>query len=340
MAYIDERTQKFLDNIISGASNEELFKAEKPQPIQRDPMSEAIVSFAPGILGALTGESGALAAPAASKQVRDFYESNIKNQQAVADKAAEMANKQREKDLELNLKVDKEIQDRGAKAQDRELRVQQLAQQAILNRENQELRKLQIQAMSDAARERLSAAAESRAAKQEEKDLVLAVPGFERTGEVLPKVEESAKLRKATVSAEQLQQKLGRLRDIVSEKGSFEYGGEAGQEMASLATEIQLLSKGPEMYELGVLAGPDLTLLQKITADPESISSLFTRDKTRLKQIDSQIKSVQEKLKSTAKSMGYIQKVAPPEKTVVKKFVNQKTGQTKLVYSDGTEEIK
>lgn len=163
MAYIDERTQKFLDNIISGASNEELFKVEKPQVIQRDPMSEAIVSFAPALLGAVTGESGALAAPGAAKQAREYYDTNIKNQQEVANKAAEMANKQREKALELNLKVDKEIADRDYKNQ-------QLAQTAALNRENQDLRKLQIEAMRDAARERIAASNENKKAKEEEKN--------------------------------------------------------------------------------------------------------------------------------------------------------------------------
>lgn len=184
MAYIDERTQKFIDNIINGASNEELFKVERsptsvqkeadtsvtanaqvlplefptgykqtlPQssiyqdtanrailkrqqdvsdlsanasdayekqaayqaavdkaakdlstPIEkyktpedlenkikfyenrkqevmpeRDMWSEAIISFAPALLGSLTGESGALAAPAAAKQSREYYEKTRK----------------------------------------------------------------------------------------------------------------------------------------------------------------------------------------------------------------------------------------------------------------------
>jgi len=146
---------------------------------------------------------------------------------------------------------------------------------------------------------------DARQLKRDERDLQLAVPGYERTGEVLPKPEEAMKLRKATVTADQLQSKLNRLRDLVKDKGSFEYGGQSGAEMESLATEIQLLSKSPEMYELGVLTGPDMNLLQKITADPASMSSFFTRDNTRLKQIDTQLKSVKDKVDSTARSMGY-----------------------------------
>ncbi len=149
--------------------------------------------------------------------------------------------------------------------------------------------------------------------KRNDRDLKLAVPGFERTGEVLPKEEEAQKFRKATAVSEQLKTKLNRLRDLVGGNpdkgvkgvGSYEYGGTTGTEMESLATEIQLLGKSPELYELGVLAGPDLNLLEKITADPSSLSSMFTSDKSRLKQIDSQLSSISGKLDSTAKSMGY-----------------------------------
>jgi len=157
----------------------------------------------------------------------------------------------------------------------------------------------------DARADRNAARQEKADTKREERDLSLAVPGYERTGEVLPKTEEAMKFRKATAVSKQLSDKLNRMRDLVKSKGSFEWGGDAGSEMESLATEIQLLGKSPELYELGVLAGPDLSLLQKITADPSSMSSLFTRDNSRLTQIDSQLKSIDGKLGATASSMGY-----------------------------------
>lgn len=141
--------------------------------------------------------------------------------------------------------------------------------------------------------------------KRKEKELQLAVPGYERTGEVLPKPEEAAKLRVAVANAEQLTNKLSRLKDLVTKYGSYEYGGEGGQEMETLATEIQLLSKNPEMYNLGVLTGPDLSLLNKITADPTSTSSMFTRDSTRQKQIQTQLNSILGKLSAVTKASGY-----------------------------------
>lgn len=141
--------------------------------------------------------------------------------------------------------------------------------------------------------------------KRNDRELSLTVPGYERTGQVLPKPEEAMKFRKATASAEQLKGKLNRLRDLVKDVGAFELGGQRGQEMESLATEIQLLSKNEEMYNLGVLTGPDMALLTKITADPASMASFFTWDSTRQKQIDTQLKSIEDKLAASAKSMGY-----------------------------------
>lgn len=141
--------------------------------------------------------------------------------------------------------------------------------------------------------------------KKQEKLDQLAVPGYERTGEVMQKPEEAMKFRKATATADQLGRKLDRMKQLVAENGSFEWGGQGGQEMESLATEIQLLGKSPELYELGVLAGPDLTLLEKITSDPSSMKSLFTRDSTRQQQLDTQIGSIRDKLDASSKSMGY-----------------------------------
>lgn len=174
----------------------------------------------------------------------------------------------------------------------------------------------------------------------QDKEKELVVPGYTKGSEVQPTPAEAQKLRKATATSELLSKKLGRMRELVSNKGSFEYGGEAGQEMESLATEIQLIGKSPELYELGVLAGPDLTLLQKITADPTSLSSLFTRDKTRLKQIDTQIQSLKDKLETSSKSLGY-QKKEEPKKEEPKKeeFKVLQSGKKLKKVPGGWEEV-
>ena len=191
----------------------------------------------------------------------------------------------------------------------------------------------------DALNTRAQERADKREEKMSDKELKLAVPGFARTGEVMPSEQEAQKFRKATAVSDQLTKKLDRMKELVKSHGSFEYGGTAGQEMEALATEIQLLGKSPELYELGVLTGPDLTLLEKITSDPTSMSSLFTRDKTRQKQIDTQVESLKQKLQSTSKSLGYKSKDEAPQKKIVKTQTNSATGEKRVVYEDGSVEI-
>jgi hypothetical protein len=141
--------------------------------------------------------------------------------------------------------------------------------------------------------------------KADEVEQTLAVPGYERTGEVRPRPEEASNFRDAKVQAEDLAGKLNEMRGLVGQYGSFERGGPVAARMQSLAREIQLASKGPAMYQLGVLTGPDMELLEEIASNPNDWSSLFTRNSTRLAQIDQQLKSVTNKLDLKAKSLGY-----------------------------------
>ncbi len=141
--------------------------------------------------------------------------------------------------------------------------------------------------------------------KYEDHEKMLAVPGYERTGEVLPKPEEAQKFRSATASAKNLTNMVSQLDSLVDEVGSFEYGGTKGQEMKSVTKQIQLLLKNQDMFNLGVLTGPDMGILESIVADPDSFQSLMTRDSTRKAQISALLKSIKAKTASTAASLGY-----------------------------------
>lgn len=158
-----------------------------------------------------------------------------------------------------------------------------------------------VQAAALAAQGRADALTE----KKVEKEKTLAVPGFSRTGEVTPSIPEAQKIRDAVAFSGDLEKKLKRMGELVDQNGSFEWGGTAGQEMLSLAKEIQLSGKGKQLYELGVLTGPDLGMLESITSDPSSISSLFTKDSTRKQQVNSQLESLKSKLQLSAESLGY-----------------------------------
>lgn len=286
---------------------------------------EAVLPLAFSFFG---GEAGAISTPKTMTQVQSMQEKvaareqkNKLANQALLSKQAQM------------LQAAKDKAEARAISEDHFNRTdQRIIEQGDLNR------KASMGARYDAAQAREDAASEKRNDKKEKDDLERAVPGYEATGEVRVKPEEAMKFRKASANAEQLVSKLDRLGKLVKENGSYEFGGNAGTEMSQLATEIQLIAKGEDMYQLGVLTGPDLSLLQKITADPSSLDSMFTRDSSRETQIATQLKSIKDKLSSTAKSMGY--RKAGAEKTIVKEQRNAKTGQTRVVYSDGTTEIK
>ena len=47
------------------------------------------------------------------------------------------------------------------------------------------------------------------------------------------------------------------------------------------ATNLQMLLKGPEVYNLGVLAGPDLEILQGVVADPERLGTAIRKNQIR-----------------------------------------------------------
>jgi hypothetical protein len=308
---LDEKTQQFLDNIIRGKSNEELFKS---QPVvetlpERDLASEAIISFAPALFGALGGESAAISQVKGGQQARELVNAQRKEQQANID----LRNKASQDRYDKLAKIDQQTADNLLKREKIDLDKKQFQESQDLKKELSkqatEDRRLTAGMMGQYRGDARELARQDRLDKEEQKredkELQLVVPNFERTSEVLPTVQEAQKLREAASDAEELTKKLERVRDIVKQQGSFELGGELGTEMKSLATEIQLLAKSKSMYDLGVLTGPDLGLLQSITADPESLDSLFTRDKTRIKQIETQLKSVKDKLGSATKARGY-----------------------------------
>lgn len=159
MIEVDERTKKFLDNIIQQKSNEELYKVREAKPIERDIATEAIVSFAPALFGAMTGESGALAAPAAAKQSRDFYESGRKEAQDIATKNAELQQKAREKNAQRELDTAKYLQDQQYKKelldQNKELKLEDQAIRRDQNKTNAELAKERFEATKAAREEKI-----------------------------------------------------------------------------------------------------------------------------------------------------------------------------------------
>lgn len=108
------------------------------------------------------------------------------------------------------------------------------------------------------------------AAKTEETNSLLRLNGYRlRPGFSLkPEVAES--MRTAQASTDIMKQNLDELMDLYRRHGNAVLPGPARARMSSIARHLQLQAKNKSMFELGVLAGPDLGLLEQTIPNPAS----------------------------------------------------------------------
>jgi hypothetical protein len=179
------------------------------------------------------------------------------------------------------------------------------AESMIKNKQDLEQKKLSAQRESDWRQAMLGVKGIKEAEKVANKNLEMEVPGYDQTGAVRPQLTEVKALRNAAAASKTLLDNVEKMKNLVSKYGSFEAGGVGGAEMKALARDIQLDAKNEDLYKLGVLTGKDLNILEDIIADPSSISSLFTRDKTRESELDTFTNSIKSRLKNKAETLGY-----------------------------------
>jgi len=139
--------------------------------------------------------------------------------------------------------------------------------------------------------------------KKMEERKKLEVPGFNLSDDITPLPREADKIREAMGRLDNFEQGVNDMKALVDKHGSFEYFGESGAAMNSLATDLQLEAK--ELKNLGVLNGPDLGLIQKMIADPGSLKSMFTRDKSRQSELSTTLKQIKRNVATQLSSKGY-----------------------------------
>jgi hypothetical protein len=89
-----------------------------------------------------------------------------------------------------------------------------------------------------------------------------------------PTADDAKKFKGGVSAARSLLANLNEYQNLISNKGS-EYAGKNAQRMESLARDIQLAAKNEDLYGLGVLTGPDLTLLEEIIRAPTGLIDQF-----------------------------------------------------------------
>lgn len=218
----------------------------------------------------------------------------------------------------------------GLRAKDFEESDKVRAQQATL--ENYRTQKaIALAAKNEARQARQYEQDQKRTEKVEKETAEFNVPGLDRTGEVRPSPSDISKLRTRVSDTDSLNKKINRYKELVDKRGSFEWGGTDGTEMESLANDIRLAAKSPSLYDLGVLSGPDLDLIDKSFADPSAFRSILTGTDSRKKQIDTFQNGLNDKLSSSAKSMGY---GVPGQKVSNMEAIIDPNGITRMIPSD------
>lgn len=155
-------------------------------------------------------------------------------------------------------------------------------QEGYRNESNQ-IRREGIQANKDLREAVLGANQEKTANKKAEDDAELNVPGYVRDPSIRPLPAEAQKVRDGVAELNNFQRDIGSYLDLVQKNGGFEAVGEDSGRMSALSTGLKLQMKNLE--QLGVLAGPDMGLLEKLVNDPTGMNALITSNKTNLAQL-------------------------------------------------------
>lgn len=174
-----------------------------------------------------------------------------------------------------------------------------MGQKGAIADEGFDLRRL-LDAMDRKERAAKEAAAEEKAQQGME------IPGWKRDPNVRMDDAEVRQLRDAKAETESLDASIGNLEAAIKKHGIELNPRSPGySEISSLMSDVKLKMKGPAAYQLGVLAGPDMAILDSLTGDPTSLRGAFRGTEDALVRLQTARKSAQDRLNSKAASRGY-----------------------------------
>jgi hypothetical protein len=95
-----------------------------------------------------------------------------------------------------------------------------------------------------------------------------AIEGYDQDPEFAVTPATAEKLRGAQADTRAMANSVDELMALYHQYGNKVLPGAVRARMGSLATNLQLTAKGPNMYGLGVIAGPDMDLLNAVISNP------------------------------------------------------------------------
>jgi hypothetical protein len=135
---------------------------------------------------------------------------------------------------------------------------------------------------------------------------VVQVPGWQKVENVPVEKTELQQFRKRTAAVPRVIAKIGQLKQMIQKYGPYENEySSAGQQMMSLANDIKLDLKGPEFKALGVLAGPDMAILEALIPDTTSIKNIAKYGRDVAASLDSLASRLEQDLDASGASIGF-----------------------------------
>ena len=134
-----------------------------------------------------------------------------------------------------------------------------------------------------AARERALIIAGQKAEERQGKDATEAatkkrkayLEGFSLNPDAEPTDKELSDIRSVQANTWTIADNVKEMRDIYKAHGNSPLPGPVRARLSQLATELKMAAKGPEMYALGVIAGPDEAILDRVIEDPTTANATF-----------------------------------------------------------------
>lgn len=301
-----------------------------PQMPERDMATELILNLGPALGGMFLGESGKLAAPVALKGARDLYESQRKND---IDNV-KLIRDDTERRLKAAIEARKSGQDSFDKSQQRQLDrdkailgglgdVSKMTASELKDVETNlsNINKDVSQAVSKGALD----IAKMERSKELDANKTKRAPKFLKPGEVRGEADlipgwqwnkktpfqqsDLSKMQKAVSDRDTLSNIMSRVAQKVANASEIDLANPASgvrRDIEGDLVDAQLIYKGPGFAELGVLTGPDLSLLEKVLDPPNFANALMRGGKEgALKRYEEAVGRINSRLENQLKYRGF-----------------------------------
>lgn len=152
----------------------------------------------------------------------------------------------------------------------------------------------------------------------------LQVPGFTVIEGYSPTSKDVEEIKKVSTAGQSLKNTLGKLKSAVDQNGIEVLPGQNKRLMEGLVRDVQLQAK--ELYNLGVLNGPDLQLMESIISNPTSfwdVAKNLGQKDAFLKSFDQVGGLVDSRVGAVANGRGFVKSQSQNQSTIVpqEKFV-------------------